>query len=103
MKKINDFKGFKTPLKTQDSGNGIYIVAEKDIIIATIQGDLSLPILERKEQEVAQAKVFAASNELLKELIHLVQLMEPLEQEGKLNIPGLATLNGARNAINKAL
>ena len=32
-------------------------------------------------------------------LAHLVRLMEPLERDGTLNIPGLATLNGAREAL----
>jgi hypothetical protein len=39
---------------------------------------------------------------LLKELQHLVRLLEPLEKDGGLDIPGLATLNGARAAIKKA-
>jgi hypothetical protein len=47
--------------------------------------------------------LFSASKDLLKELMHLVNLLEPLEQAGTLDIPGLATLNGARKAIDKAL
>lgn len=35
------------------------------------------------------------------ELSHLVRLMEPLEHGGSLNIPGLATLNAARDALTK--
>jgi len=42
------------------------------------------------------------AEELHKELSHLVKLMEPLELEGGLNIPGLATLNGAREALVNA-
>lgn len=44
----------------------------------------------------------AASRELLRELKHLVSLMEPYEEDGTLRIAGLATLNGARAAIAKA-
>lgn len=39
---------------------------------------------------------------LLRELKHLVALLEPLERDGSLAVPGLATLNGAREAIAKA-
>lgn len=38
----------------------------------------------------------------LKELKHLVRLLEPMEEAGTLNVPGLATLNGARRAISEA-
>lgn len=41
--------------------------------------------------------------ELRKELGHLVFLMEPVEYSTGLNIPGLATLNGARNALAATL
>ena len=34
-----------------------------------------------------------------KELEHLVRLLEPLEKAGTLDVPGLATLNGARKAL----
>jgi len=50
----------------------------------------------------ANARVMAAGPELYAELRHLVRLMEPLEDRGLLNIPGLATLNGARAALAKA-
>ncbi len=43
-----------------------------------------------------------AAPELCRELRHLVRLLEPLEQSGELNVPGLATLNGPRNAITKS-
>ncbi|WP_428383651.1 hypothetical protein [Nevskia ramosa] len=39
---------------------------------------------------------------LLRELKHLVGLLEPMEQAGTLDVPGLATLNGARKAIETA-
>lgn len=41
-------------------------------------------------------------NRLYKELKHLVKLLEPLEQSGGLQVPGLATLNGARAALKEA-
>lgn len=39
-----------------------------------------------------------AVDRLVKEMRHMVRLMEPVERTG-LGIPGLATLNGARNAL----
>jgi DNA-directed RNA polymerase subunit RPC12/RpoP len=39
------------------------------------------------------------TDRLARELRHLVRLLEPLEQEGGLAVPGLATLNGARAAL----
>ena len=44
----------------------------------------------------------AVNADLLNELERLVMLIEPLEREGGMKIPGLATLNGARAAIAKA-
>lgn len=52
---------------------------------------------------LANAHLIAASPLLLKELQHLVRLLTPLEIAGTLNVPGLATLNGARAAIAQAL
>lgn len=49
----------------------------------------------------ADARLMSAAPDLLKELRHLVRALEPLE-DGHLEIPGLATLNGARKAIAKA-
>jgi hypothetical protein len=50
---------------------------------------------------LANAHLIAAAPTLLAELKHLVRLMEAKEQTG-LDIPGLATLNGARAVIAKA-
>lgn len=50
----------------------------------------------------ADAVLIAAAPDLHRELSHLVALLEPLEQSGALNVPGLATLNGARLALSKA-
>lgn len=57
---------------------------------------------KRIEERNANARLIAAAPELFKELQHLVDLLEPLEREGGLQVPGLATLNGARAAIAKA-
>lgn len=53
-------------------------------------------------QTEADANLIAAAPDMLKELKHLVGLLEPMESDGSLAIPGLATLNGAREAIAKA-
>lgn len=64
-------------------------------------------VLDANGEELACAPneeiglLFAASPDLYRELRHLVQLLEPLERDGSLNIPGLATLNGARMALAK--
>jgi len=50
----------------------------------------------------ANARLIAAAPELLEALSHIVRLMEPMEREGGINVPGLATLNGARAAIARA-
>ena len=47
------------------------------------------------------ARLIAAAPDLLTELQHLVRLMQPKEATS-LDVPGLATLNGARAAIAKA-
>lgn len=53
-------------------------------------------------QDGPDAALITAAPELHRELAHLVRLLEPMEREGTLNIPGLATLNGARAALAKA-
>lgn len=55
------------------------------------------------DPRMANARLIAAAPTLLKELQHLVRLLTPLEIAGTLNVPGLATLNGARAAIAQAL
>lgn len=56
----------------------------------------------KPETITANGYLLAAAPELYDELLHLVRLMEPLEDRGQLDIPGLATLNGARAALAKA-
>ena len=43
--------------------------------------------------------MYAAGKALLKELAHLVKVLEPLEKDGSLTVPGLASLNGALKAL----
>jgi hypothetical protein len=52
----------------------------------------------RRRTNTAETKL----ENTLKELKHLVRLLEPLEEAGTLNVPGLETLNGARKAITEA-
>jgi hypothetical protein len=72
-------------------------VNSADWCIADVWGDRD----ELANQYRANGHLIAAAPDLLAELKHLVRLMEPKEQTG-LDIPGLATLNGARAAIAKA-
>lgn len=58
--------------------------------------------LDPERPSMANAYLIAAAPDLLRQLAHLVRLIEPLERDGSLNIPGLATLNGARAALAKA-
>lgn len=58
--------------------------------------------LHKRQTLAANARLIAAAPDLLAELRHLVRLLEPLEQSGELQVPGLATLNGARAAIAEA-
>jgi hypothetical protein len=48
------------------------------------------------------ARLIAAAPELLKELAHLVRLLETPINDGRVSVPGLATLNAAKAAISKA-
>ena len=76
-----------------------------DVLPAVVQrgdeGGFVVQGLSRERAE-ADARLIAAAPDLLAELEHLVLLMEPLERDGGLHIPGLATLNAARAAIKKA-
>lgn len=56
----------------------------------------------RNDPGMPVARVIAAAPDLFRELRHLIALLEPLERDGTLAIPGLATLNGARAALVKA-
>lgn len=56
-------------------------------------------VYDATSADIAQA---LAAPDLARELRHLVRLLEPKEREGGLDVPGLATLNGARAALMKA-
>jgi len=77
-------------------GNGEnVVVAVGGLRIAT--GDNS-----RDATPVANGNLVLAAPTLYHELRHLVRLLEPLERDGGLDVPGLATLNGARRALKMA-
>ena len=63
-------------------------------------GNRTLSLAVEAEVEALEAE-HAALRACEKELRHLVVLLGPLEKDGRLDVPGLATLNGARAAIAK--
>lgn len=65
------------------------IVNDADDVLADEVTDDALPLM-------------LAAPDMARELMHLVRLLEPLERDSGLNVPGLATLNGARAALRKA-
>jgi hypothetical protein len=56
---------------------------------------------KRQAAEELSRRKLELFDELVRELTHLVRLLEPLEKEGGLQVPGLATLNGARAVLSK--
>lgn len=78
--------------------SNISIEADGETIAVVAIGDWDVPIGSNE----ATARLICAAPDLFRELIHLVRLIEPLERNGGLDVPGLATLNGARAAIAKA-
>lgn len=98
------------PLAWQEFGKGNWCLTGqygmRPIVLSTSRkGELKLlknGLLVPFTPEHPDAVLLAAGPELFKELQRLVSLMEPGETEGWLNIPGLATLNGARAALAKA-
>lgn len=88
--------------------NCAYVLSEGHMgSIATVDIDNGLEIGKggndspALEEAIANAHLIAAAPELYAELAHLVRFFEPIEETG-LNVPGLATLNGARAALAKA-
>lgn len=53
-------------------------------------------------RQEADFRMMTAAPALHRELAHLVALLEPLEAKGRLDVPGLASLNGARAALSEA-
>lgn len=80
-------------IASDNAANGFCMVAERWPCTST-DAD--------RNRMFADAHLICAAPDLLRELVHLVSLLEPLEQDGGLEVPGLATLNGARAAIAKA-
>ena len=77
----------------------------RSMALVAAGGDMSIDCTrsgDTRAESNANARLIAAAPDLLAELEHLVRLLEPLEQSGSLQVPGLATLNGARAAIAKA-
>ena len=71
-----------------------------ELLVRAEAAEARVAVLERgkKEQESSNAALGSCRFELA----HLVRLMEPVEKDGGFNIPGLATLNGARAALADA-
>lgn len=65
-------------------------------------GPLVAVVKSALKRTEADAALFSAAPDMARELAHLVRLLEPLEKDGGLDVPGLATLNGARAALRKA-
>lgn len=78
-----------------------YTIATATSARATPKGVVN----DREWSEANAAFIVRACNshyELLEALKWLVSRIEPMEQDGSINIPGVATLNQARAAIAKA-
>ena len=80
--------------------DGIYVCHSGTVCPVTTVAEVGLYYGEKVA--LANAQLAAASPTLLKELAHLVRLLEPELEAGRLQVPGLATLNGAKAAISKA-
>ena len=66
------------------------------------RSDADRTVIAKVYTTLEDGYLLAAAKDLQRELAHLVRLMEPKEREGGFDIPGLATLNGARAALAKA-
>lgn len=73
--------------------------ADNGFEIASVHGACDERTIEMVEADVAK---MTAAPELYAELAHLTRLLEPLERDNTLDVPGLATLNGARAALARA-
>lgn len=70
-----------------------------DAATELVVADVRAPLHEDGREVGA---LIAAAPDMARELRHLVRLLEPKERDGGLDVPGLATLNGARAALKKA-
>jgi hypothetical protein len=71
-----------------------YVTDAEDSVVAYLSGVY--------EGQMDVARLIAAAPELLEALDELVCFLEPIERDGCLGIPGLATLNRYRLAISRA-
>lgn len=82
----------------------VYAVEFTGYLVGCQNCDASLDGFETKEDAATawNGRAECRNGQVLYELTRLVSLLEPLEQDGSLNVPGLATLNGPRAAIAAA-
>jgi hypothetical protein len=73
------------------------VIGDGDSVVAILPGNWNFCT-----ENDADTRLIAAAPDLRDELAQLVRLLEPMERDGSLNVPGLATLNGARAALAKA-
>lgn len=85
MSKIN------SPWRLDNNETPLRIVDADDFIVCSMY-----------PSGLADATLIAAAPDLLRELKHLVSLVEPCISDGRASIPGLATFNAAHAAIAKA-
>ncbi|QSQ14017.1 hypothetical protein [Myxococcus landrumensis] len=86
------------PWEQEWRAEGCSWVERRDDVTAVAQVQVS----GSADEQAVYNRFLAAAPDMARELRHLVRLIEPLETEGGLNVPGLATLNGARRALRKA-
>lgn len=86
---------YRAIIQTDDPG--LRSTINNKVICYLATTNQSMPITTN-----ADARLIAAAPDLLRELRHLVRLIEPCLETG-LSIAGLATLNGAKLAIIKAM
>lgn len=88
----------RTVYALEDAGYRLGKPVYRNRFSAGVQNGTPTP----EDELAANACLMAAAPDLLKELENLVRLLEPIERDRPLNVPGLATLNGARRALAKA-
>lgn len=89
------------PWELEDDG-GIRAGCGGCVAFVQPHGNVNTIHREGESFSSADGRLIAAAPDLYRELKHLVRLLEPLEHVTGLEVPGLATLNGARLALAKA-
>lgn len=91
---------------TPDNYNGDVVMRirgdDRSRLLFTLVYPGSLLSAAEKAETAANGYLIASAPDLYAALEHLFKLLEPMEQDGRLQVPGLATLNGARAALRKA-